>query len=1071
MPEYLAPGVYVEEVDTGSKPIEGVSTSTSGMVGVTEWGPVNVPTLVTGFADFQRQFGGYLDRRVYTGNTWYLPHAVEGFFTNGGKRLYVVRVLPTADPNPATAAGVLLFDRGLPTGATTRLVTGALAGHTTLLLESSTGIVNEDWLRIDDEEFTEYVRVDQPATPPLPNRGVRALRSPLHFNHTAGASALVTVVTMSPVTTDPLSTTLDGAVSAGETRVRLVSRANVNAGEILRFGATTSPTREFAIVASVPIDPADLTVTLRHSLAFDHDASEAVELVADNVPATPTQTQLNQNANAGMAVLVLDDLGTNEAGFAPGDIVLIGTGDNREYHVLADSRDVGVRTPAPLGRKIPIALRLLRVAYADHPISERVQVVTLPDEVGFTPLVLQAPARAGDTTITLVNRGNLKEGQIIRIGTGASREFLVITNVPTLNTTIILNHPLASDHPGTDVVVRSARNVVGTPVVSTTVQELALGQNLLLLADATGFAPNSIVEIGARTPPQVEYQTLGNLVDLALIGVQGQAGTKTSGGLVHNHSVATGAVERNELLTVQAIDAGSWGNCLQVKVEEENPPLLRTTAAANPNPGDTTLTLTSTQGIEVGTVLAIEYTSGAPALRKVVGVTGRVVTLDSSHTVPVAAGTRVNTRGFRLTVECLQINPLTGKLRLMASEVHRELSMDPRHSRYITKVIGPIFRPSGTITRRADGRTEGESNLIRVEDFLADDKTGSLSPSAELQALTEIRLGPDLIWNLLAGGRQVAVGRWLMDGDDQIAAITDDTYIGQDAIDPNDRTGLFALKNIDEISIVAIPGRTTPGNSQVQEALINHCETLRYRFAVLDSNVRTNLEGIQEQRGRYDTKYAALYYPWLRIDDPFPDNPRITTQVSIPPSGHILGIYARSDIERGVHKAPANEVIRGISDLEVKLTKEEQDILNPRNINVLRNFRENNRGLRVWGARVLSSDPDWKYINVRRLFIFIENSIDRGTQWVVFEPNDEPLWQRVKRVITAFLTQVWRDDALMGQTKEEAFFVKCDRTTMTQNDIDNGRLIVQVGIAPVKPAEFVIFRIGQWTAGSSLEES
>jgi phage tail sheath protein FI len=311
------------------------------------------------------------------------------------------------------------------------------------------------------------------------------------------------------------------------------------------------------------------------------------------------------------------------------------------------------------------------------------------------------------------------------------------------------------------------------------------------------------------------------------------------------------------------------------------------------------------------------------------------------------------------------------------------------------------------------------------------------------------------------------IGLWLTGGDNQLATLSDLDYKGQDNVDPQKRTGLYTLKNIEEISIVGIPGRIS---QRIQEELINHCELMRYRFAVLDSNRDAGIEAIKVQRSLYDTKYAAIYYPWLKIPDPFPKNPQIQSDIMVPPSGYMMGIYARSDIERGVHKAPANEVIRGISDLAFKLVKEQQDILNPRNINVLRNFRENNRGLRVWGARTLSSDPDWKYINVRRLFIFIENSIDRGTQWVVFEPNDESLWQRVKRVITAFLTQVWRDGALMGRKAEEAFYVKCDRTTMTQNDIDNGRLIVKVGIAPVKPAEFVIFRIGQWTGGSSLEE-
>lgn len=1060
MPEYLAPGVYVEEVDTGPKPIEGVSTSTSGMVGVTAWGPTNVPTLVTGFADFVRQFGGYLDRRSYPGTAWYLPHAVEGFFTNGGKRLYVTRVLP----DTATSAEAILFDRRVVGGAATQLASGALQGHTALIVESNTAINDQDWLRLDDGNLSEYVRVNQPSTPTLPNRGIRALRSPLYYNHTAGATTPVVTLTMRAAT-PALNTTLDGAVAAGENRVRLTARTNVVAGRILRIGAATSPTREFAIVASVPVDPADRTVTLRHLLNFNHPNTEAVELVEEDT--TGAATQLNQTANAGTTVLVLDDLGGSGANFDPGDIVRIGTttADNREYNVLADLRAVGLR--------IPVAFSLRQPAYADHSSTVPVQVVTFVDEVGFTPLVLQAPVNSGDRTLRLVNRGNLAAGQIIRIGTGATQETLVVDSVPTdpLDTSITVNHPLAFNHPGTgvsstsDSVVRLTRTQTAT---STLTQAIATGQTLLMLADsAATFTAGAIVEIGAATDGNREYQILGNAVDLALVEIQGLAGTTVGGGVMFDHSRGATIAERGQSLRVRAIDPGAWGNCLRLKAEDETPPVLSTTAAANPNPGDATLTLASTVGIEVGTVLAIEFTPGVPVLRKVVSITGKVVTLSNSHTVAVAAGTRVTTREFRLAVECVQINPLTGQSRLIASEVHRQLSMDPRHSRYVTKVVGAIFRSSTTTPRRADGRTDGESDLIRVEDALADQTTGTLSPSAELQAITNTRLGPDLIWEALPGGRQVAVGRSLMNGDDRIAAITDDTYIGTDANDPGDRTGLFALKNIDEISIVAIPGRTT---QRVQEALINHCELLHYRFAVLDSQVSDDLAGVQEQRGLYDTKYAALYYPWLRIDDPFPDNPRITTQVSIPPSGHVLGIYARSDIERGVHKAPANEVIRGISDLEVKFTKEEQDILNPRNINVLRNFRENNRGLRVWGARVLTSDPDWKYVNVRRLFIFIEKSIDRGTQWVVFEPNDEPLWQRVKRVITSFLTNVWRDGALMGRTPEEAFFVKCDRTTMTQNDIDNGRLIVQIGIAPVKPAEFVIFRIGQWVGGSSLEE-
>jgi uncharacterized protein len=243
---------------------------------------------------------------------------------------------------------------------------------------------------------------------------------------------------------------------------------------------------------------------------------------------------------------------------------------------------------------------------------------------------------------------------------------------------------------------------------------------------------------------------------------------------------------------------------------------------------------------------------------------------------------------------------------------------------------------------------------------------------------------------------------------------------------------------------------------------------MRYRFAVLDGPAppADGLANVQAQRQQFDTKYAALYHPWVLIPDPYPATQGTRADYPIPPSGHTVGIYARTDIERGVHKAPANEVVRGVIGLQRVLNKEQHDILNPYpvNINVIRDFRPNNRGIRVYGGRCITSDSDWKYVNVRRLLIFIEASIDRGLQWVVFEPNAEPLWARVKRSIVNFLTLVWRNGALEGTKPEEAFYVKCDRTTMTQTDIDQGRLIVLVGVAPVKPAEFVIVRIGLWTA-------
>jgi uncharacterized protein len=247
----------------------------------------------------------------------------------------------------------------------------------------------------------------------------------------------------------------------------------------------------------------------------------------------------------------------------------------------------------------------------------------------------------------------------------------------------------------------------------------------------------------------------------------------------------------------------------------------------------------------------------------------------------------------------------------------------------------------------------------------------------------------------------------------------------------------------------------------VQNALVEHCELMLYRFAVIEPPVGSGVGDARTHRQNFDTTRGAIYYPWLVVADQFGERGDL---LKIPPSGHVMGIYARTDTERGVWKAPANEVVRGILQFETTLTKGEQDILNPLHVNCFRDFRTAGRGLRVWGARTLSSDPEWKYINVRRLFLFIEKSVENGMQFAVFEPNTEALWATVKRSITNFLITVWRSGGLEGLTEEEAFFVNVGYgVTMTQADVDNGRLIVEVGVAPVKPAEFVIIRISQKT--------
>jgi len=277
------------------------------------------------------------------------------------------------------------------------------------------------------------------------------------------------------------------------------------------------------------------------------------------------------------------------------------------------------------------------------------------------------------------------------------------------------------------------------------------------------------------------------------------------------------------------------------------------------------------------------------------------------------------------------------------------------------------------------------------------------------------------------------------------------------------RTGLKQLEDIEEISIVAAPGSNWNYANRVDDSnaitnlLMTHAASMKYRIAVIDPPQGQSIADVRKLRAKLDSKYAALYYPWVTVFDP------ITRQtIELPPSGFVAGIYARNDVERGVWKAPANEVVRGAIGFETLINTAQQEVLNPEGINCFRFFE--GRGLRLWGARTLSSDPEWKYVNLRRYFAYLERSIDKGTQWAVFEPNGEALWANVRATVRDFMINEWANGALLGDKPEKAFFVRCDRSTMTQNDLDNGRLVCLVGVAPLKPAEFVIFRVGQWTA-------
>lgn len=481
------------------------------------------------------------------------------------------------------------------------------------------------------------------------------------------------------------------------------------------------------------------------------------------------------------------------------------------------------------------------------------------------------------------------------------------------------------------------------------------------------------------------------------------------------------------VLKLTAANPGAWAEDLRVVV---TPASKAKTQVLAVNGAD--LTLKNADGFNPGDV--VELFDGKTAAHATVkSVLDKVVTLDAPCALDVA-DTKVGTAKYIKTCEIT----LTARLGETV-ETFENLSLKP-------DALNNVCVKTA------------KSDLICVEVTAAKapaapapkekDKDGKEIPAPAPKAAS-------IVPYELCGGSGSELVLTLQGGSNgSVLTVTPDAFLGKDD-GPGKRTGLQAFQENGNVSIMAIPGVTAP---EVQASLIAFCENKKSCFAILDVPMelkKTN--DVANFRDMYDSTYAAMYHPWLEMYDAGSKR-----SAYFPPSGAMAGIYARTDIERGVHKAPANEVVRGCTGLSCAYNEGEQDILNPIGVNLIRSFT--GRGIRVWGARTISSNGLWKYLNVRRLFIYVEESIKANTNWVVFEPNSTTLWNRVTRTIETFLATCWRDGALAGSTPSEAFFVECGPTTMTQDDIDNGRLICQIGIAPVKPAEFVIFRITQKTA-------
>jgi phage tail sheath protein FI len=1135
MPEYLSPGVYVEEVNSGSKPIEGVSTSTTGAVGVAERGPENVPTLVTSPGEYARTFGGpldFVDFRDPTGRSHaYLPYAVGGFFSNGGRRLYVTRVLPEA----ATRASRVLFDRGEAGAAATLLLrpaaqnSGTLVAGPPLYALDPASIAVGEFLRVGDGSRAEYRQVS--AVGGTANHV--AISFPLATAYDESAGVVLAALTFAPDASFG-GFTLEANVGAGSTSFVLVEGVAGDA-QTLATTASAGPvvlevgalgTGELVTVPQGAVEHlggARARVTLDFPLRIA--AATAQARVVDTSAALPATPLLALDANAGDLLLYASDSSTLAPAALPAiRLVALAQGGviqevQRVGQLARFDLDLGAGADYPAQtpvRLVTLGDDALTVANPPVPTTQVFEVaaigrveagsrvligteevivqsvfgnlVTLTTALPAAPALgdtvtpvsaLSAPAAASSVVLALDNRVGLEADDVLRLGSFPDEEFVTVVqvqgprNVGPDAGNVIVSAPLRRSYAtGTRVTPQADPTYDTTRQPAFTALSSLEGDLSLLVNDGRGFAQDEYVVVELASGARYYHRLTDVDATLAPGPVElGQA-------LEWTHEPGSPLFERSPLLEVRALDRGGWGNRLRIAVEDEESGLVAQSEIAAVNSG-LELRLSNVTGVEAGTVLEMVDPATGVAIEPLLKVrsvdrANRLVTLDPPGVLPSPPiGTRIRSREFRMSVFLLRrpdpAVPSRDEL-LEDTEVFRLLSMDVRHSRYVQRVIGATFDPAagtfrddgdpgsaeGSPLRLSDLRSAGGSAYVRVLDGAPDRATAE-----------EIRLGPEALVDVLPSGRERGARHRLTGGGDSVATMGDAMYVGTDHPEPRLRTGIFALANIQDISIVAVPGQTTV---PVQQALIDHAELSRYRFVVLDAPGPNNdsLADVLAQRQQFDTTYAALYHPWLTIRDPLPANLADVRDIAIPPSLHIAGIYARTDVERGVHKAPANEVVRGITGLTRSLNKGEHDVLNPfpKNIDVIRDFRVDNRGIRVWGARVITSDSDYKYVNVRRLLIFIEASIDRGVQWVVFEPNGEELWGRVRRAVTNFLTVVWRNGGLEGSTPEQGFFVKCDRTTMTQQDIDNGRLICVVGVAPVKPAEFVIVRIGLWTADS-----
>ena len=938
MPEYLHPGVYIEETSYRGKPIQGVSTSTAGFVGAARKGLVGKAVFVPSYAHFRRQFGDPLAVPA-DGLGGYLGHAVKAFFDNGGARCWVVRVL---------AGDALASSTSVEQGTVLRLAPGVtVRGPTaTLRLNSLRGVGVGTVLRLfTRSEASSPFALSRTAT-------VQAYDAARGSVSVAAADAIPGGVVLEPANTVIL---LNGMAPADV--------AAVGGGPVF---SARNPGQDGDRVA-VEIRPRDRPpVALVSASARRSDPLIALEPAA--YPLSTGQTTLQFSAGAlrrlrsGDQISVGGSTGLTVQAIANGDLSFAVAGGS----VAADysgGASLSLVQRGATALPLPIALGAAPPALAiDLSAAGPFGPLTVPHE-------LAGLLRAGDT---LQYTGG---GHTTRVTLSAVRVAQQIAAGAHLT---LAGSGLTSAEAG-PAEARITRTSASNPALAR-----------LFVGDVSRFsapARSTSAEFAAVGNGSANDATRVLLVDPADQLVLVERG-------------AAGGFETN-------VNLDDWRTLEQLQVAAD---------------GQTSVRVASTAGFYSGA--KVELDSGSAKFEAVVqSVDPAARSISFTSGLALGAGNAI----------VLAADPAARAAYLRVCELDLLVYED-----------GVVKESFEGLSWNPDPATD--AGLRHYATRLNDAESGSALVSVTVAAAAA---------HSFAAAPAAADGQpRALSGGDNGSALADNDLIGSDN-GPGRRSGIQALAERDDIAMAAVPGVTS---ETVQAALITHCERLKYRVAVLDAPLSAqDVSALQSHRNHYDSSYAAYYAPWVRALNS--SNGRIE---SFPPSACAMGIYARSDNSVGVHKAPANEVVRNITDLVLPFTAAEQDVLNPVGINLIRDLSP--RGLRLWGARTLTSDPEWTYLNVRRLFVYLEHSIDLGTQWVVFEPNSEALWARVTATINAFLFGVWKSGALMGTTPQEAYFITCDRTSMTQDDIDNGRLVCLIGIAPVKPAEFVIFRIGQFTA-------